>query len=777
MTPPLSDLLRQFTAKLEDAGLLPSKVIADGELYRCPTADKPHSKNGAYIGHLDRPATVWWQDWQTGDRGSTWCAVAEADLTPDDRTRLAERKAEREAKLAAAYEKAAQEAQRIWDFAKEADDGHPYLQRKGVRAYGLRLGGDELLVPLRDATGTLHTLQSIGPGGRKGLYAGGRKSGSFFTIPAKDGSTSGPLLLAEGYATAASLHAATGYETVMAVDCGNMRSVAQGLRGMWPLREIVLCADNDCSAKDGSNPGLEAAQAAASLIGGTVALCPAHEGRATDFNDLHLARGLEAVRAVVEEVLQPQFPLHAFPCTLRDFATAKADEIQVSPETLAIGALCSLAAAAQGRFIVEPWPGYTEHLCLYAMIGQDVSERKSAALRECRRPIDEWEAAQRADAAPRILQAQSHRKTLERVIEAKRTRLANASKPLGADFEAGKREVAELEANLPEIPKVPRLLIDDATPEALPAILAEQGERGAVLEPEGGLFGSLAGRYNARGVANLDFALKAYSGEPVRVDRRGAGKSISLDRPLLTLCIVAQPTILQELVRNPAFAGRGLLARFFLVVPPSRVGYRRTGRPPAFNDTAEIAYRDLIRRALAYENAEPHVLILSVDAEATLATFHAAVERGLRPGGELSDMRGFAGKLSGLAARIAGLFHVAEHDRPEDSTVSGDTMNRAIQTAAYLCETTRAAYGVASRLADSDAQAKALDKIRTAGGAMTKRDLARALPNHKAEIPAALEELCAAGVLVRRQEVPQGKKGGRPSEVFVLAEGASGVLQ
>ncbi|ABM27111.1 DUF3987 domain-containing protein [Nitratidesulfovibrio vulgaris] len=779
--PTEADLVAAFTSKLEAAGLLPGEVIADGTMQRCPTVHKPRGKDGAYIARRDMPPNVWWRDWRTGEDG-IWFAVAKADWTPADRTRVAEQKAEREALLAAQYEQAAREAQRIWDAAKEADDGHEYLQRKGVRAYGLRLGGDELLVPLRDATG-LRTLQGIGPDGFKRLLTGGRKAGCFFAISAKDGSTAGPLLIAEGYATAASLHMATGYETVMAVDCGNMLAVAQALRGMWPGREIVLCADNDCSAKDGSprenNPGLEAAQAAASSIGGTVALCPAHDGKSADFNDLHLARGLEAVRAVVEKALPPQFPLHAFPPELRDFVTAKADELQVCPETLASGALCTLAAVAQGRFVVEPWPGYQEHVCLYAMVGQDVSERKSAALRECRKPIDRWEAEQRAEAEQRIVRAQSRRKTLERAIDSKRARLANRP-PASPEFEAGMRELAELEASLPEIPKAPRLLIDDTTLEALPVRLAAQGERGAILEPEGGLLGTFSGRYSAKGQANIDVLLKAHDGESLRVDRRGTGFS-ALDCPLLTLCFVAQPAILRELASNEVFIRRGLVARFFLITPPSRVGYRRTGRPPAINTAAEAAYHRLIRRALAYENAEPHVLMLSAGAEATLAAFHATVERGQRPGGELSDMRGFAGKLPGLAARIAGLFHVAEHDRPEATTISEDTMNRAIQTANYLCRATREAYGVASRLAASDARErardKALDKIRTAGGAMTKRDLARALPTHKAEIPSALEELCAAGVLERRQETPQGKKGGRPTEVFVLAEGASGVLQ
>ena len=76
-------------------------------------------------------------------------------------------------------------------------------------------------------------------------------------------------------------------------------------RKRYAGREIVLCADNDIETRkpDGTpwNPGVEAATKAAASIGGKLAVCPAHEGRTTDFNDLHRARSLEAVRQAVEK--------------------------------------------------------------------------------------------------------------------------------------------------------------------------------------------------------------------------------------------------------------------------------------------------------------------------------------------------------------------------------------------------------------------------------------------------------------------------------------------
>ena len=84
----------------------------------------------------------------------------------------------------------------------------------------------------------------------------------------------------------------------MAFNAGNLKAVAVMARERYAKREIILCADNDTETQ--GNPGRKAASRAAQAVGGKLVVCPAHEGSATDFNDLHRLRFLEAVRAVVE---------------------------------------------------------------------------------------------------------------------------------------------------------------------------------------------------------------------------------------------------------------------------------------------------------------------------------------------------------------------------------------------------------------------------------------------------------------------------------------------
>lgn len=66
----MSNPLQNFRDILTDKGLIPSDIEADGKLHRCPTQTRPHKQNGAYIAHVDPPATLWWCNWESGDQGT-----------------------------------------------------------------------------------------------------------------------------------------------------------------------------------------------------------------------------------------------------------------------------------------------------------------------------------------------------------------------------------------------------------------------------------------------------------------------------------------------------------------------------------------------------------------------------------------------------------------------------------------------------------------------------------------------------------------------------------
>lgn len=220
-----------------------------------------------------------------------------------------QRAQEEQARIQAAQAAAAAQAVALWEGASQ-EGSSAYLQRKGVQGFGVRYGADGwLLVPLHDAAGVLWNVQRIAPsapadGGPSKLFVkGGRKSGLWHTLGSL--SAASVVLLAEGYATAASLHMATGWPVLVAFDAGNLLHVAKAARALLPGVALVVCGDDDASTQQrtGRNPGREKAQAAAKAVQGLVVFPSALPEGGSDFNDMHQAAGLEAVRACVAAVV------------------------------------------------------------------------------------------------------------------------------------------------------------------------------------------------------------------------------------------------------------------------------------------------------------------------------------------------------------------------------------------------------------------------------------------------------------------------------------------
>lgn len=198
----------------------------------------------------------------------------ETRVTDEDRRKWRER-AEQMARRAEQEEREAQEsaakrAARIWS-APLVDRDCPYIERKQVRNFGCKINGKgNLIVPLFDAQGKIWNIQEIHADGHKPFLSGGRVSSCFFVI----GTVSKPdqiVCIAEGYATGASIHEATGYVTVITFNSGNMDKVGKEIRALYPHAKLVYCADDD-SYSTPPNAGLKAANNAVAATGGIVIL-------------------------------------------------------------------------------------------------------------------------------------------------------------------------------------------------------------------------------------------------------------------------------------------------------------------------------------------------------------------------------------------------------------------------------------------------------------------------------------------------------------------------
>lgn len=316
-----ADAQAQLREALAAAGVDVARVgmpVLDGQRHYVPLlGQRGEDRSASYRAYFAgiRPAGSI-MNYKTGE-ATRWKADGEIKpLSPAERDALEREQAAardlREQQRVARQDAAAQKAQWLLDGTRPASPDHPYLTRKGVQPHGARedLRGN-LVVPLHDAaTGALRNLQTIAPDGTKLYLGGAQKVGVAYAI----GRTAPdrPIAVAEGFATAASVHEATGLPVAMALDTSNLKPVALALRSARPDVPILLAADNDAHLparvegvhKTGprDNAGLLKAQDAADAVGGQVLLAPeiaarTRDDKGTDWNDVALARGREAVAA------------------------------------------------------------------------------------------------------------------------------------------------------------------------------------------------------------------------------------------------------------------------------------------------------------------------------------------------------------------------------------------------------------------------------------------------------------------------------------------------
>ncbi|HBW8106976.1 MULTISPECIES: LPD7 domain-containing protein [Enterobacteriaceae] len=314
----------EFAGVLKDAGFILPRGIAimDGKIQRVPTREDTDGKtSGVYRGYLDGHPAGWYEDHRSADGQVNWTSTGNRTWDParqiQERAMSAQRHWDRARETQAGYDRMAARLSEQYRRMPEATDAHPYLQRKGVPAMpGLRLDRyDNLVIPLQNTDNHLRILQYIKPDGSKLLKKDAEKSGNFFVVGGelRNGR---PFMYAEGYATAATLHLASGLPVVMTVDAGNMVTVAGKLKEKYPDSTHIIAGDDDMTRE--KNKGQIKAQQTAELTGGPLIMPQftdderrrAHEKSASfsDFNDIHAARGLDAVRAQLAPVLDTLCP-------------------------------------------------------------------------------------------------------------------------------------------------------------------------------------------------------------------------------------------------------------------------------------------------------------------------------------------------------------------------------------------------------------------------------------------------------------------------------------
>ncbi|WP_105630034.1 primase-helicase zinc-binding domain-containing protein [Cronobacter malonaticus] len=185
--------------------------------------------------------------------------------------------------------------------------GNAYLTRKGLtdrecltlttmhKTGGVTYRSGDVAVPLYDDTGALVNLQLINADGLKRTLKGGQVKGTCHVIEGKK-QAGKRLWIAEGYATALTVHHLTGETIMVAMSSVNLLSLASLARQQHPVCQIVLAGDRDLNGV-----GQTSAAAAAEACEGTVALPPVFG----DWNDAFVQQGEEATRQAIYDAIKP----------------------------------------------------------------------------------------------------------------------------------------------------------------------------------------------------------------------------------------------------------------------------------------------------------------------------------------------------------------------------------------------------------------------------------------------------------------------------------------
>lgn len=740
----------QFRDAIRAAGLAPpDEIEADGKLRRFAPNGKRNDDAGWYVLHDDGIPAGSFGDWRSG-LSQTWRADIGRPLTPAEETahraRIEAQRREREAEEARRHAEAAKQATAIWQAAKPAPGDHGYLKTKGIKSHDARLHDGKLVIPATIA-GTIHSLQFINVEGEKRFLPGGRVLGAYHVLgDAAELKARGVLILAEGFATAASIREATGHVAVVCYNAGNLRAVAEYLRGKFPKARIIIAGDTDTSGT-----GQRAATEAAAAVNGLVVLPNftaeelAGDRPPSDWNDFHRLRGLNAVREAIEQALQapqtaapmpppaatassapegdfdgwpePQplpdgllpvapFEYALLPDTLTPWARDICERVQCAPDFVAVAIMAGLGSIIGRKLGIRPQArtDWTVTPNQWALIVGRPGVLKSPAIEAALSPIKRLAAL--ATAAHKA-EMEQHRIALRVAKLAAEEGEKSARKLLGKMPGADVSHLLSTEE--PEAPTLRRYIAVNSNAASL-GELHRQNPNGLLVHRDEivSLLRSLDREDQAE---ERGFYMTGANGDSAYTfDRIGRGLNLHIPAVCLSLLGSTQPGRIAEYVRHAVRGGAGddgLIQRFGLLVWPDTGGeWRNVDRRPDGDAKKEVHrvfdYLDKLDPATvgAQQDTDPNddpegipFLRFSQEAGEAFLEWRSDLEKRLRGGDLHPALESHLAKYRKLVPSLALILHLANNGT---GPVSERATLQALAWAEYLETHARRAYSSVS---------------------------------------------------------------------------------
>lgn len=360
------------------------------------------------------------------------------------------------------------------------------------------------------------------------------------------------------------------------------------------------------------------------------------------------------------------FPVEALPPIMRAGVKGIVARTLVNPGLAAQSVLAQWALWAQGHANIEKPGGGFSPLELYLLSVALSGERKSATDNLAGEAVEKREAALRKAFATDV---ETYRVKLTSWQKAEKEILANKK----ADRRAAEESLRAL-GPPPRAPMTPLLTVPEPTFQGLCKLLAEGHGVAGIFTAEGGQFIGGHGLKKDDKIYTACNLSDVWDGKPIKRARGGEGIQILPSRRV-SMHLMVQPNIAHGFMGDPDLVGQGLIARFLIAWPDSRMGTRFSREPTPEEISALADHTAALEAALRIplprppENNNdpgelaPRFIMLSRDAREALREFSDWCEEKLAPGKIFSDpaMTGFGNKLAEQAARIAGVFTLAEN--------------------------------------------------------------------------------------------------------------------
>jgi Protein of unknown function (DUF3987) len=470
-----------------------------------------------------------------------------------------------------------------------------------------------------------------------------------------------------------------------------------------------------------------------------------------------------------------RFPIEALPDPIRSFAEALSDAVRVPLELAAISVLATCSASLGKGLSASSGPNDLIRGNLYLLGSAESGTGKSRTFRHAAAPILDFEKA-RLDYWSEIKHPElaAELRVLKREATSLENQLAGKKKNAQPDRDLIK---SQLQGKLKRIHEVedqlhpPRIIIEDATSEAVTLMLRNNQEQAFSLSADAGkVIQNIEGRYLKDRSVDDSIYLKGYSGDPHTVDRT-TRPSIHLQSPCLTILWLTQPDKVGRLLENESLQAGGFLPRFLLCDTRAIPTEIPEFESPISADIKE-RYENLVRLLLStyWEASDPVTIPDSPEAEKILREFHNRLV--VRRLGDLRDVNSFLARWHEQAWRMAVVLHAVEHgSRAHLEPISEKTALDAVALAEWFgSEQLRLLRGTREER-DEKRLDRLVDLLRSRyPGQASLRDLhlrngfaAEEVRELAAKFPTSL----------KLENTQTGIRGGRPSEVAKLIQRAA----